>query len=31
MSTFSMGANKLIEDIEATLLAATNWALAELW
>jgi hypothetical protein len=31
MSTFSMSANKLIEDIEATLLAATKWALDELW
>ena len=30
MSTFPWGANKPIEDIEATLLAATKWALDEL-
>jgi len=30
MSTFPWGANKPTEDIEATLLAATKWALDEL-
>jgi hypothetical protein len=27
MSTFPLGANKAIEDIEATLLTAAKWAL----